>query len=91
MIKATTTPEEVKEYQRRVKNVYLPWIEQMATAFPKKPVMVFTIPWYLGYENLLEKAIIELCEQVGFRFSSLQELYKREQHKVARKVILLQP
>ncbi|PZM87097.1 MAG: hypothetical protein DLD55_03100 [candidate division SR1 bacterium] len=90
VIKATTIPEEVKEYQRRVKNVYLPWIEQMATAFPKKPVMVFTIPWYLGYENLLEKAIIELCEQVGFRFSSLQELYKREQHKVARKVIMLQ-
>ena len=89
MIKATTPPEEVKEYQRRVKNVYLPWIEQMATAFSKKPVMVFTIPWYLGYENLLKKAIIELCEQVGFRFSSLQELYKREQHKVARKVIIL--
>ena len=51
--------------------------------------MVFTIPRYLGYENLLEKAIIEVVEQVGFRFGSLQELYKREQHKVARKVIFL--
>lgn len=47
VIKATTTREEVKEYQRWVKNVYLPWIEQMATAFSKKPVMVFTIPWYI--------------------------------------------
>lgn len=72
-----------------MKNVYRPWIEQMANAFPKKPTMVFTIPWYLGYENLLEKAIIEVAEQVGFRFGSLQELYKREQHKVARKVIFL--
>ncbi len=90
VIKATTTVEEVKEYQRRVKNVYLPWIEQMATAFPQKPVMVFTIPWYLGHENLLEKAIIEVCEKVGFRFASLQELYKRDQHKVGRKVIILQ-
>lgn len=90
VIKASTTPEEIKEYQRRVKNVYLPWIEQMATAFPQKPVMVFTIPWYLGHENLLEKAIIELAEKVGFQFSSLQELYKRDQHKVGRKVIILQ-
>ena len=90
VIKATTTAEEVREYQRRVKNVYLPWIEQMATAFAEKPVMVFTIPWYLGHENLLEKAIIELAEKVGFRFSSLQELYKRDQHKVGRKVIMLQ-
>ena len=89
VIKASTTAEEVKEYQRWVKNVYRPWIEQMANAFAKKPTMVFTIPRYLGYENLLEKAIIEVVEQVGFRFGSLQELYKREQHKVARKVIFL--
>ena len=46
-LKANTTDEQVKEYQRWVKNVYLPWIEQMATSFERKPVMVFTIPWYL--------------------------------------------
>lgn len=63
----------------------------MATAFPLKPIMVFTIPWYLGYENLLEKEIIELTSELGFSFSSLQELYKREQHKVGRKVIILTP
>ena len=89
VIKASTTDEQIKEYQRWVKNVYLPWIEQMASAFPRKPVMVFTIPWYLGYENLLEHQIIELTEKVGFKFLSLQEMYKREQHKVARKIIIL--
>lgn len=90
IIKSSTTPEQVKEYQRWVRNVYLPWIEQMASAFPKKPVIVFTIPWYLWYENLLEHQIIETAEKVGFKFSSLQEMYKRDQHKVARKVIILQ-
>lgn len=89
VIKATTTPEEIKEYQRWVKNVYVQWIHQMAVAFPSKPMMVFTIPRYLGYENLIEKAIIEISEKVGFQFSSLQELYKRDQHKVGRKVIIL--
>lgn len=90
IIKSWTTEDQVKEYQRWVKNVYLPWIERMATAFEKKPVMVFTIPWYLWYENLLEHQIIEICEKVWFEYSSLQEMYKRDQHKVARKVIILQ-
>jgi len=89
IIKANTTAEQVKEYQRWVKNVYLPWIEQMASVFFKKPVMVFTIPWYLWYENLLEHQIIELTEKVWFEYSSLEEMYKRDQHKVARKVIIL--
>ena len=89
IIKSSTTEEQVKEYQRWVKNVYLPWIEQMSKAFERKPVMVFTIPWYLWYENLLEHQIIEQSEKVWFEFSSLQEMYKREQHKVARKVIIL--
>jgi hypothetical protein len=37
----------------------------------------------------LEHQIIETAEKVGFEFSSLQEMYKREQHKVARKVVIL--
>ena len=89
IIKQSTTPEQVKEYQRWVKNVYLPWIEMMGKTFEEKPVMVFTIPRYLGYENLLEKQIIEKAAEVGFRFESLQEMYKRDQHKVARKVVIL--
>ena len=33
---------------------------------------------------------METAYQAGFRFSSIDELYKRDQHKVARKVIILQ-
>ena len=47
VIKLSTTPDQIKEYQRRVKNVYVQRIEQMGTAFPEKPSMVFTIPIYL--------------------------------------------
>lgn len=80
----------MKEYQRRVKNVYVQRIEKMATAFSEKPTMVFTIPIYLGYENHIEQAISETAYQNGFQISSLEELYKRDQHKVARKIIIMQ-
>jgi hypothetical protein len=89
IIKMNTTAEQVKEYQRWVKNVYLPWVWEMATSFEKKPVMVFTIPWYLWYENLLEQQLIEKSEEVWFQYNSLQEMYKRDQHKVARKIVIL--
>lgn len=90
IIKQNTTPEQVKEYQRRVKNVYVQRIEKMATAFSEKPTMVFTIPIYLGYENHIEQAISETAYQNGFQISSLEEVYKRDQHKVARKIIIMQ-
>ena len=89
VIKQSTTAEEVKEYQRWVKNVYVQWIEQMAKAFPDLPVMVFTVPWYLGYENYLEQEILKTAKEVWFEAESLQELYKREQHKVGRKIMIL--
>lgn len=89
IIKTSTTPEQVQEYQRRVKNVYLQRIEQMSTAFSQKPTIVFTIPIYLGYENSIENSIRNKAYELGFKFDSLDELYKREQHKVARKILIL--
>jgi len=47
-----------------VKNVYVQWIEQMAKTFPDLPVMVFTVPWYLGYENYLEQEILKTAKEV---------------------------
>lgn len=91
IIKQSTTPEQVKEYQRRVKNVYVQRVEQMASAFTQKPVMVFTIPVYLGHENFIESSIISSIHQRGFDMHTIDELYKRDQHKVARKIIILTP
>ena len=89
VIKLSTTPDQIKEYQRRVKNVYVQRIEQMGKAFSELPSMVFTIPIYLWYENFIEQAVMETAYQAGFRFSSMDELYKRDQHKIARKIIIL--
>jgi hypothetical protein len=34
---------------------------------------------------------MESAYQAGFKFSAIDELYKRDQHKVARKIIILTP
>ncbi|MDR0651401.1 MAG: hypothetical protein LBG59_08660 [Candidatus Peribacteria bacterium] len=62
MIKQTTTPEQIKEYQRRVKNLYLQFLQTVSDFFPKdkKPPMVFTIPIYIGQENVIEHQIASL-------------------------------
>lgn len=63
----------------------------MGKAFAELPTIVFTIPIYLGYENFIEQAVMETAYQAGFHFSAIDELYKRDQHKVARKIIILTP
>lgn len=90
VIKQTTTAEEVIEYQRRVKNLYLQFIQTITNFFgEKRPPMVFTIPIYIGHENSIEEHITTLTEKLGRKIESIEEPYKREQHKVARKIIIL--
>ena len=64
VIKQTTTKEEVIEYQRRVKNLYLQFIQTITDFFPKKPPMVFTIPIYIDHENSIEQHISELAQKL---------------------------
>jgi tRNA G10 N-methylase Trm11 len=84
VIKQTTTPVEIQEYQRRVKNLYLQFIQTITDFFPKdkKPVMVFTIPEYIGQENSIEEQISTLSAQLGRKMETLDEVYKRENQKV---------
>lgn len=92
VIKQTTTPTEIQEYQRRVKNLYLQFIQTITEFFPKdkKPVMVFTIPEYIGQENTIAEQITTLASELWRKMESLDEVYKRETQKVWRKIIILQ-
>ncbi|MDR2189644.1 MAG: hypothetical protein LBP53_00100 [Candidatus Peribacteria bacterium] len=84
MIKQTTTAEQIKEYQRRVKNLYLQFIQTITDFFPQKdkPTMVFSIPYYIGQENSIEEQILFLTQNLGWKMETINEVYKREQQKV---------
>ena len=90
VIKQATTAEEITEYQRWVKNLYLQFIQTITDFFPKKPPMVFTIPIYINQENTIEQHITDLTEKLGWKMESIDEIYKRENQKVGRKIIILQ-
>lgn len=105
IIKQTTTPEQIKEYQRRVKNLYLQFIQTITNFFPKdqRPPMVFTIPIYFlpseggqGGSNTKQKEDSYVEHQISILASKLwrniefiDEIYKRENQKVWRKIIIL--
>ena len=102
VIKQTTTPEQIKEYQRRVKNLYLQFIQTITDFFPKdqRPPMVFTIPEYttLGSpligempkaEGFIEEQISLLASQLWRNMETINEIYKRENQKVWRKIVIL--
>ena len=48
----------------------------------KRPVMVFTIPVYIGHENIIQDLITLLCEKLKWSLEVIDELYKRENQKV---------
>jgi len=93
IIKQSTTAEQVYEYQRRVKNLYLQFIQTITDFFDKhnkeRPVMVFTIPVYMGHENVIQDLITLLAEKLNRNLTVIDELYKRENQKVARKILIL--
>ena len=90
VIKQTTTAEEITEYQRRVKNLYLQFIQTITDFFPKKIPMVFTIPIYIDQENTIEQYITDLTQKLWRKMESIDEIYKREKQKVGRQIIILQ-
>ena len=69
-----------------MKNLYLQFIQTIADFFDKhdvqKPVMVFTIPVYIGHENIIQDLITLLCEKLKWNLTVIDELYKRENQKV---------
>jgi hypothetical protein len=52
--------------------------------------MVFTIPIYIGQENSIEEQIFSLTSQLWRKMETPDEVYKRENQKVWRKIVILQ-
>ena len=66
--------------------MYLQFIQTIADFYDKydqkRPVMVFTIPVYIGHENIIQDLITLLCEKLQRNLEVIDELYKRENQKV---------
>ncbi|MFZ2150555.1 MAG: hypothetical protein WAZ12_04470 [Candidatus Absconditicoccaceae bacterium] len=82
-----TSSEQVQKYQHQVIDTYKELVKRIHEINAVKGV--FTIPYYIGYDNKIEQEIQEISTKLGFKFKSVQEIYKRENQKVGRKIIIL--
>jgi len=85
-----TRKSEVQKYQQEVRDLYREFIYKISNAKKRNNIKaVFTIPYYLKFENFLEKEIKSLCEYLKLNFDSVDEVYSREKQKVGRKIIII--
>ena len=86
-----TRKSDVQKYQREVRELYREFIYKISnTKKTNKIKAVFTIPYYIRFENFLEKEIKDLCNYLKIQSSSIDEVYSREKQKVGRKIIILE-
>ncbi len=91
MVTQTTRRSEVQKYQQEVRDLYREFIYKISNAKKTNDIKaVFTIPYYIKFENFLEKEIVELCKYLKINFSSIDEVYSREKQKIGRKIIILE-
>lgn len=77
----------MQKYQHQVIDTYKELVKRIHEINAVK--WVFTIPYYIWYDNKIEQEIQEISTKLWFKFKSVQEIYKRENQKVWRKIIIL--
>ena len=82
-----TSSEQVQKYQHQVIDTYKELVKRIHEINAVK--WVFTIPYYIWYENKVEQEIQEISTKLWFKFKSVQEIYKRDNQKVWRKIVIL--
>jgi hypothetical protein len=82
-----TSKEQVQKYQHQVIDTYRELIKRIHETQAVKAV--FTIPYYIWYENKVEEEMQETSEKLWLKFRSVEEIYKREAQKIWRKIIIL--
>ena len=86
-----TKKAEISKFQAQVRDLYKEFIYTISeTRKEHRTKAVFTIPYYIRYDNFLETEIKRLSESLNRKFSSIDEVYSREKQKVWRKIIILE-
>ncbi len=91
MVTDKTRKWEISGFQTQVRELYKEFIYTISeTRKLHRTKAVFTIPYYIRYNNILEEEIKNLAENLNRKFSSIDEVYSREKQKVWRKIIILE-
>jgi len=85
------TSQDIAKFQNQVWDLYKKFITTISkTRESHHTKAVFTIPYYMNQPNFLEQEIKTRSKTFGWKMSSIDEVYSRENQKVWRKVIVLE-
>lgn len=87
IVRDNTTLNQIEKYQKQVIETYKELIHRTHEIKAKRAV--FTIPYYVWYDNEIEDQIQNLSLNLWLQFRSIPEIYKRENQKVWRKIIII--
>lgn len=83
-----TTLQEVAQAQDKVLPVYQKFIENILDT-KWVTTVIFTIPYYIGHQNILEQKLQQLVAKTSFKRKTIAEVYAREEQQIGRKICII--
>ncbi len=87
IVRDNTTIDQVNKYQNQVIETFKALLQRINEI--KAYRSVFTIPYYIWFDNKVEETLREIANQLSLNMESIDEIYKREKQKIWRKIIIL--
>lgn len=88
IVMKNTSSQDIKKFQEQVLQIYKSFLERVKELW--SAIAVFTIPYYAGQENSLEKDISDYCTKIELAIEAIPEVYGREWQQVWRKILVIQ-
>ncbi len=86
IVTKTTSSQDIQRFQEQVVQLYTSFIDRIKELWA---LAVFTIPYYAGEHNTVEKYISDYATKIGLQTNNIPEIYGREWQQVGRKIMII--
>lgn len=87
IVTARTSPMEIQRNQKEVLSIYTAFLQRIKELWGA--IAIITIPHYQT-DNFLERELSQYAKKIWLSISSISEVYKRENQKIGRKILIIQ-
>lgn len=88
IVTKTTSSQDVQKFQEQVLHLYKSFLDRIHEIWA---IAVFTIPYYAGQDNSLQKNISDYADKIWLHIDEIPEIYGRERQQVGRKILIISP
>jgi hypothetical protein len=89
IVTKSTSPQDIQKFQEQVLGIYKSFLDRIRelVSCHSSLATVFTIPYYIGQNNFLEKNISDYGTKIWLNIQSIPEIYGREWQQVGRRIM----